>query len=61
MPAGRCFFISPPTEGSKFTHYTSPRFIAGISNYSFRPFKSFCFVLFILGHLLVIPAQPKGK
>ena len=32
MIAGRCLRISPPTDGSKLTHQTSPRSIADITD-----------------------------
>src|SRR2546422_22781 len=53
MTAGRCLRISPPTDGSKLTHQTSPRFIADITDCGFCPGKRFGFTRFILRHLLI--------
>jgi hypothetical protein len=41
MTAGLRLRISPPIEGSKFTHQTSPLFIDTISACRFGPFQSF--------------------
>src|SRR5262245_2009925 len=53
MTTSRLFRISPPMDGSKFTHQTSPRFIADIVEGSFRPFQGLGFARFVLGHLLI--------
>src|SRR5882672_875450 len=51
--AGRCLRISPPTDGSKFTHQTSPRSIADITESGFRPRERFRLACFVLRHLLI--------
>src|SRR2546426_12793808 len=53
ITAGRCLRISPPTDGSKFTHQTSPRIIADITESGFRPRERFRLAYFVLRHLLV--------
>jgi hypothetical protein len=57
MTAGRVFWISPPSEGSKSTHQTSARsigLISGqISDYSLGPFQGFAFPEVIRGHVPV--------
>src|SRR6267142_1101461 len=50
ITAGLVFLISPPIEGLKLTHQTSPRFIACVSDCGFRKLKSISLSLFILGH-----------
>src|SRR4051794_30044306 len=53
MTAGRRFCISPPTEGSKFTHQTSPRFIGYVPDKCLDPFQRLSFSRFISGHFRV--------
>src|SRR5262245_5097227 len=53
MTAGRCLRISPPTDGSKLTHQTSPRFIAHITDGGFGPGECVGFPRFVLCHLLI--------
>src|SRR5712691_13413398 len=53
MIAGRCLRISPPTDGSKLTHQTSPRSIAAITDSGFRPGKRLRLTRFVLGHVLI--------
>ena len=49
--AGRFLRTSPPKDGSKLTHHTSPRFIAHIPGGSLSPFQSFALPALVLGHL----------
>src|SRR5438552_3786399 len=53
ITAARFFWISPPTEGPKLIHQTSPRFIADIPHRVFRPLQSFGFALLVSSHLPV--------
>src|SRR5215475_476292 len=53
MTAGRCLRISPPTDGSKLTNQTSPRFISDITDCGFGPGERFGFTHFVLRHLLI--------
>src|SRR3990170_7336751 len=53
MTAGRFLRISPATDGSKFTHQTSPRLIAHVPDGDFCPFESFQFARLILAHFLI--------
>src|SRR5262252_1368535 len=53
MTAGRCLRISPPTDGSKLTHQTSPRSIADITDGGFCPGKCLRLTPFVLGHVLI--------
>jgi hypothetical protein len=57
MTAGHLWRISPPIDGSKFTHHTSPRFITDISGGGFQPFESLDLMPFVLGHLLILDVQ----
>ncbi len=50
MIAGRFFWISPPVEGLKLIHQTSPRFIADVPHRSFRPFQSLRLALLVSSH-----------
>src|SRR5215207_8257217 len=49
--AGRRFWISPPRDGSKSTHQTSPRFIGDVSDERLDPLKGFRLRLFVGSHL----------
>src|SRR4030042_7141904 len=51
ITAGRFFLISPPTEGSKLTHQTSPLFMRYVLESCLGPIQGFCFSLFVLCHL----------
>src|SRR5438874_11162416 len=53
MTAGRLFRVSPPMEGSKFTHHTSPRLIGYIPHGPFCPLQSVGLALLVPRHLLV--------
>src|SRR4051794_22793301 len=53
MTAGRCFWISPPTDGSKLTHQTSPRFIRHVPEGDFRPLVSLRLAGFVRCHFPV--------
>ena len=53
ITAGRFFLISPPTDGSKFTHQTSPLFIFDIFKGSFSPLKSLLFPFSVFRHFFV--------
>src|SRR5665647_167836 len=57
MMAGRFLRISPPIEGSKLTHQTSPRFMGAIPESSLRPFQCLRFPNLILSHHLVFGVQ----
>src|SRR5208282_3526150 len=65
MIAGRVFLISPPVEGSKTTHHTSPRRGAGVSPWLIRdvpdqslaPFQRFGFPLLVSRHRAVALLQ----
>src|SRR5580700_5524709 len=61
IAAGRVFRISPPREGSKSTHQTSPRSIApiryDISDQTFGPLESIAFPLGIQRYLAVRVAK----
>ncbi|HZZ18378.1 MAG TPA: hypothetical protein VFE25_03365 [Opitutaceae bacterium] len=57
MTAGRRFWISPPTDGSKLTHQTSPRFIRDVQDRGFRPIVSFGLTAFVRSHLPVSVRQ----
>src|SRR5262252_5299778 len=61
MTAGRCLRISPPTDGSKLTHQTSPRVIADITDGGFCPGECFGFTRFVLRHLLIGRFQLVGQ
>jgi hypothetical protein len=53
MSAGRVFWISPPTDGSKATHQTSP--LRGrIANQTFAPRFRVGFMLRIACHFAVL-------
>src|SRR6185295_3836038 len=41
MTAGRFFLISPPTDGSKSTHQTSPRLIGDVRDHRLSPLTGF--------------------
>src|SRR3989304_5898750 len=53
MMAGRFLRISPPTEGSKLTHQTSPLFMGAVPEGCLGPFQRFLLAGLILRHLLV--------
>src|ERR1700710_1659436 len=53
MTAGRRFLISPPTDGSKLIHQTSPRFIRYVPDRGFRPLVSLGLTTFVCRHLPV--------
>src|SRR3990172_926584 len=53
MTAGRFLRISPPSDGSKFTHQTSPRLIGHISNGRLRPLERLGLAGFVLAHFHV--------
>src|SRR5437879_12145292 len=53
MTAGRLFRVSPPMEGPKFTHHTSPRLIGYIPHGPLCPLQSAGLALLVLRHLLV--------
>src|SRR3972149_10375015 len=53
MMAGRFLRISPPMEGLKLTHQTSPLFMGAVPEGCFGPFQRFFLAGFILRHLLV--------
>src|ERR1019366_864866 len=57
MTAGRVFCISPPIEGSKETHHTSPLFIGLVSYQSFAPLVGFPFMLCVTRHFSVTRLQ----
>src|SRR2546422_4871628 len=59
MTPGRFLRISPPTEGSKFTHQTSPRCI-GVSDHCLGPFKRLSFASLVFRHLLVSGVEVKA-
>src|SRR3954468_11938998 len=50
MTAGRRFWISPPIEGSKSTHQTSPRFIRDVPDRGFPPLVSLGLTAFVRCH-----------
>src|SRR5271165_5741621 len=56
MTAGLVLQISPPIEGSKATHHTSPRrgglsgLIGDVAGQVLYPFRGFVFALFVGGH-----------
>jgi hypothetical protein len=63
MTGGLVFLISPPTEGSKFIHQTSPRFIAYVSDGCFRQVKSFNLSRFVECHCAIARIEvtfPRG-
>src|SRR6266487_3613350 len=53
MTAGRCFWISPSTNGSKLTHQTSPRCISDVSYRGFNPFQCLGLTFLICSHGLI--------
>src|SRR5262245_51329358 len=53
MMAGRCLHISPPTDGSKLTHQTSPRSIVDIADNGVGPSVLLSLPRFVLFHLLI--------
>src|SRR5436190_22510419 len=53
MTAGRLFRVSPPMEGSKFTHHTSPRLVGYIPHGPLCPLQSLGLALLVPRHLLV--------
>src|SRR4051812_33067024 len=50
MTAGRRFWISPPIDGSKLTHQTSPRFIRDVPDRGLRPLVSLSLPAFVRRH-----------
>jgi hypothetical protein len=61
ITAGRVFRISPPSEGSKSTHHTSPRGIrpirGGISHYALGPFQRVALTPGIESHIAICHAE----
>src|ERR1700683_4282589 len=57
ITAGRVFWISPPSEGSKSTHQTSPRSIGPVPCYiaddAFRPFVGGSLAFLVACHFAV--------
>src|SRR6185503_17395662 len=61
MTAGRLFWISPPIDGSKLTHQTSPRFIRNVSKGGFHPLMSLALTGFVRRHLSIGVGQVLGN
>src|SRR5215210_1363304 len=57
MTAGRRLRISPPSDGSKLTHQTSPRLIRHVPDGRLGPRMSFGFPLLLPGHVPVSSQQ----
>src|ERR1035437_1035024 len=56
ITAGRVFCISPPRDGSKSTHQTSPRsmrLVSDVSDQSFRPSQRFPLPIPVRSHVAV--------
>src|SRR5579872_163891 len=58
--AGRVFWISPPNDGSKATHQTSP--LRGcIADQALAPLFSFLFMLNVVRHLAILIEEAAGS
>src|SRR4051794_15294490 len=51
ITAGRLFWISPPRDGSKSTHHTSPRFIGHVSDQCLDPLEGLRLRSLVSSHL----------
>ncbi len=55
--AGLRFFGSLPTDVSKSTHQTSPRFIGHVSDKTFYPFEGLRFAFLVRSHFSICGVQ----